>query len=304
MTAASPPSGYTVLSGTWGTDIDRTETVSETGGYAIEFLATTPASNPAIEGPWFPFYNSEAFITTFEFITSVKASRNLVGDNVNVYVDTYDRNRAFVGTLNIKTGAVKQTTYFEWHSLATSLGPTIRWGKFRVEKANVAFTAYVDRVEVRPAPGYWLGDLNPASQAITSAAGWTTVNVSAFDYNNIVDNTIAGVSLTAGEVCPLSSGMFALTGSVQIDSPPANLLLETRIVTILNTVANLRNLGTSIEATGSNPVVSGVSAIEKITSQTGFPAIDATTKTFALQARVSADTTINEAYLQVVRSIT
>lgn len=185
MASIGPPDGWEVESGTWGTDIDREDTIVLTGAHSLKLAS---GSAPVIYSPWIPINNPSsvgAVDTPNTDTPSVTAycryyaDRISAGDNIDIDLIYYDIDRASAGTVHLvaTTPAATADAWYTAGENRSTAGSQVHWARFKFTKANTAFNLYIDSVVAER--GTSSGEIElSGTQSITAAGGWQRVNLS------------------------------------------------------------------------------------------------------------------------------
>lgn len=198
MASKSPPSGWEVSSGTWGTDLDRDESTTLTGQAAVKFLST--GSGATILSPWIAVGGIDADPSAYiperlgySFYTRVKTDRANAGDNVTIKIYYYDKDRGLTSTSTIVNATTIATGKWQAYGEAKHMLDDIRWVRFEVIKASPAFNLWIDSaVAVKLPPSSVANSLGVAETIPT--ATWTKVG----DLND--GGNLAGSTETYGQI--------------------------------------------------------------------------------------------------------
>ena len=172
MGSVNPPDGVELVSGVWGTDIDRNESVWVTGGSSVEFKSGHGAE---IATAWMALDSVNT--ARYNLNCVVRASRISGGDLVTVQFVSYAADRhTVVHTESIWSGPLASAN--QWLMVSSYIINTpaaAAWGRFIIEKANTAFSLYLEYVDAtRDTPGLEAWQATATSSAI-AASTWTTV---------------------------------------------------------------------------------------------------------------------------------
>lgn len=165
----------------WGTDIDRTETVTQSGLYGIHFLNTTPSVDPELRSNLIQVESAVGLAYGALWQTSANGATNWV----EVEINGYGSNRTSLLGTSKRRQVLAATGTWEWVGETLDLsgggGLDVRYIQLVLRKNNIAYHAYVDRVQAEMWITNWQR-YRTANQSI-SASTWTTIDFDANDRN-------------------------------------------------------------------------------------------------------------------------
>jgi hypothetical protein len=230
MGSIAPPDGWTVVTGTWGTDLNREDTIVFEGVHSIHLEDTTVAS--AVYAPPFVIatYDSstDATIIPSNIPFYVYLRQDDDGNALNtvtVIAETYDLSNTLVDTVtwwNARLG-----TSGKWYSIGGHVAPSgaHNYIKIKISKAARAFDTYIGGIVAEKAPPGWTRNSSGA-QVIPNTGAWTTM---------VIDATSGGdsevdLTTTTNAVRLFVAGRYTMTASVRVDADiTAGQTLDIRI---------------------------------------------------------------------------
>lgn len=155
----APPSGWTVTSGVWGTNlaIDTSNYISGLASVKLSYDAATAV--PEIWSPWVPITNTtNLFVGRVYMVPRVRirASSIAAGNTVTVQFIQYQQDRTTVtGTSTLKSTVLSAAnSWEEYGTCLTSASLASAWGRFKITKANNNFNVWADQVFLHYAPPF------------------------------------------------------------------------------------------------------------------------------------------------------
>lgn len=220
MGSNAPPSGWEVVSGTWGTDIDRETSTTLTGPSGIKFPST--GSGGTIMSPWIKVGGDSGgdgpSDLVYGFYVRFRASSVAAGSNITIKVYTYDENRTQRETYTAMSAVVASAAN-EWivaSQLANVGSYNARWARFEITKANSAFDLYIDSAVAKKLPPHNIALSQSANQTITQNT-WTYVNATTKNPVTTSETADAGASPSSGGVALSLPGIYIMRGLVEFD---------------------------------------------------------------------------------------
>lgn len=242
MASLAPPDGVVVVSGAWGTDMDRNESVFLSGNASLEFKNTTPAADPKIKFAPIPVHKGTADSAVYDCSVVVRASSVASGTyTLTIQAETYNAAGTLQATKDIHaTGILTLANTWETKSAAVTISSSSHnYVVITVLKNNVAFTAYVDSVDVRRRPPCFEAVASSTPTTIASGAwtallcteqvkrtdfdyatgtgratklytGVTTLGASAYFASGVSDGNIIGIRIVGSAGGVLASNYFAV----------------------------------------------------------------------------------------------
>jgi hypothetical protein len=185
MGTTYPPDGYTVGSGTWGTDIDYVvdEDCQSGDGY-VQFADTTPAADPFLYTEWVPTSAGSPLLIESVLAADSKAA----GNTVFVKVEWGDFEFDGMGSNTVFDGLVTTVDTWERKSAVLTAPATARYFRLWFGKNNTAFNAWFDSVNVTDAPKGFKATLS-ANQTLTGGGGKIHFDSESFDFGGVFDST-------------------------------------------------------------------------------------------------------------------
>jgi hypothetical protein len=221
MSSESPPSGWLVDTGVWGTDCDREETLNQTGNHSLHLKSTAVATK--LVGPWIPVRGG--WNNTYSAWALLQASSIAGGNTVTVKCQGYQDDRSTTTTaINVINASVlgAANTWEHWGDTATFASNT-RWARFEIEKAAQSFDVYIDFVNLEKFPPG--GRVAGAAVTIASGAGWSTPNMPTQAWFSDVDFDAATERITV-----YIPGIYIITASTEWSDLVDGDYVEMRIV--------------------------------------------------------------------------
>jgi len=196
-----------------GTDIDVSTTVVKSAAQSLHFLNTTPAANPILTTRDFiPVNPSRSYSWRAEIrADSVTATHKVI---YQVYWFQADKTASAVTVYDtVNNAIVAAANTWEVVSGVITAPSDAAYAKIRIAKVNLAFNAYFDSVDFRPAVPRWRATRTAALTLVD------TVNtVIAWDTTDEVDAT---VNTSTGVVTILVSGVYLISSKVALTSVPS-----------------------------------------------------------------------------------
>lgn len=223
MTTTHEPSGWRIVdptNHTWGTDLDSNQASSETGGNAIEFLATSPA------GTFVELESDVAFVvepSAFYTLTArINSSANAGGDTIRIVLDLYDATDTFIATLTSFSGLSVGTGAYETIGASFNLPvASPRFARVRFGRtASSAFTVLFDRIEI----------LGPIRHQIYSQGANTALVAGVWTPLNLFGASGLGFSLGATGIINVEEpSIYALDASMIVINPGIKHFVSVRL---------------------------------------------------------------------------
>lgn len=191
MAFDNPPSNIHIVTGTWGTEVDREETVYLSGSSSV---VMTGAGASAIAGPMTPVSAGINTDRDYEVSVTVRADSVAAGKTVALAIEWYDAAGANVATTTLRAAAVL-TAANTWKILSyrtSSIAATYKFARVLITKAASSFNLYVDEIQLLPTPPYIsVTDSSLVTTAATwSAAAWSSSYKSDFNFVSSVVSAI------------------------------------------------------------------------------------------------------------------
>lgn len=146
MTAPEAPHGWSMYSGTWGTDVDRESTVVRNGKYSIKFFPTAPGSDPGIVSDYIPVDPLDGYrLTWIQRSTSTNSAHKL-----KMAVEYFDSTKTSLGAattvynFNVLAVDTWEVPTYDIQPPATAAFARIIFTK----TSSVSFTAYLASVDL------------------------------------------------------------------------------------------------------------------------------------------------------------
>ena len=143
---ASPPDGWSMITGTWGTDIDEDTTDSVTGNYAMDFEVVSGVMQPAMESAFIPVGGGADTGDILQAAIVCKRSGGSTNSRAQIEIRFYDRAQAYISTSS--TQFTPTTTYVAFQTAPVITPATAMYCKVRITgtySAGVTYTLRVDR---------------------------------------------------------------------------------------------------------------------------------------------------------------
>ncbi len=222
MTFVTPPQGWELDVGIWGTDANREETIVVSGGYSVKFNSTAVAT--ALVSPWIPI---EDLLQSF-YGALLRTDDVTAGYTITLKVDQYDHNRLFVGTSTMFTGVLDAIDTWQWVGNIRSHLATIGWVRMRLEKTTDTHNVYVDNMLTERLQPSW-GLYRDSLQTIATGT-WTTLAtnsslVAAQSYFLTISRSVSA----AGVVTIGPPGAYNFHSAIELDDFAAPGVLDIRL---------------------------------------------------------------------------
>lgn len=215
MSNSAFASGWSILSGTLGTDVLLQDTVSLSGNAAIHFPSTASA-DAIIVSDWAALDDmngagvSRASTNRYGVRLHMRSSSTAANKDVRVVMEFTDKTKTTIYTNAIN--AVPLPVANEWLAIGwtpnfTTLGASVRFIRFKVNRpTDIDFDLYLDSVEAVPLPPY----AHATFAAGTFPATWTAItpSLTTLDYNQV---TISGTVLKLWQ-----PGLWTATACLEI----------------------------------------------------------------------------------------
>jgi hypothetical protein len=209
MVSLAAPDGYVMLTGTWGTDADKS-TTALSGSNSIQLKNTTVATKFATS--YVPITKGGSTQKKYQAIIVYQADSNAGTDTITVQVKTYDASFSLVSTTTI-INAQPVASANVWYTRTLDLpitSSTERYARIEIAKSATSFNAYVDTVDISPiAPHFYY----LASVTATSATTGNWTSVVNYDSTDGSD-----VSISAGQAYPFYSQAGFLRAQIKWSS--------------------------------------------------------------------------------------
>ena len=256
MSASGPPDKWEIITGTWGTDVDRIEATgvapsnSFSGLYAIRLKNTAVATKimtpvVSVSGDLYNTGDSSAFIVG----AWLKASSTSC--TVTVSITSYDAEGTDLGATTVFSGAPPSNSgWFLVSQLFEGVNATARFWQITVAKSTDLVNIDIDSITVNKAPAYFECPLQD-DWTLTTDSTWRTVpfvdTVSTFMEHDVD-------TLTTNAVTILNAGIYCLGATVTSETNlDAGAFLYTRIK-IVSTYRSETNYYYGIRALTTNNV--------------------------------------------------
>lgn len=201
MTWPTPPSGWSVVTGSWTTDADRDESLSESGAYTLHLLDTSVATK--LRSDFTPVEQSLQYFVNIR----VRSDDITAGYTISVKAEQYATDKVtLVATASLYSGVPAAADTWEWvGSRFKPLNSTVRWIRITVEKTTNTHNVYVDNISLEPQQPSWGKYLN-SNQSIGSGS-WTTVTFDT-DIDALSEDVKIGYS--SGVVTAKINGAYSI----------------------------------------------------------------------------------------------
>lgn len=212
MGSLSPPDGVTVLSGTWGTDMDRNESVVLSGNASLEFKSGTPADDPKISIDRIPVHKGTSAQAIYDVAVIMRATSVSSGTyTMTVEAELYNAAGTLQSTTTIHSGILTLADTWETKSAPVTVdGASDNYLVITCKKNNVAFTGYVDSIDVRRRPPSF--EARQTSQTITTSTGTTML------WDESIIQTDFNYDAATGRATKIYSGVCVLTAQLYLGS--------------------------------------------------------------------------------------
>jgi len=211
--------GWAISSGVWNTDLQKNTATINTGKNVLQFLNTTPASNPAII--------SEAYLPVtpsrpMRFRAIARASSIAAGNYIKIEILEYDAANSLVNTITVFNDELTAAdTWQEIQYFYTSYS-TAAQCKIKVSKKNTAFYAYVDFIQLQNAPYAFSAYRNAALALTKDIFNFIDCDTAVFNIGNAYDTT-------NGEFVVPRNGYYSLHIGIGLDDMVANEYVKVAI---------------------------------------------------------------------------
>ena len=159
-----------MMTGTWGTNADREETISLGGSSSIKMYSSTATK---IAWPMVPISSGIAQDRDYEVKVVWQASDITAGFTGKVELEIYNGSGVLQTTTTIRAAAVL-TAADTWEVVSSRVSITnsaYRYARVVITKGASDFQLYIDEVEIRPVCPY----ISAYDNTLTTSAGaWTT----------------------------------------------------------------------------------------------------------------------------------
>jgi hypothetical protein len=215
-----------MITGTWGTDADRSDTVYQSGTSSLQLKNTAVATQ--LVGPWIPinYYPSHDIYYNMEATVRSDSGANTVTVKFVVYQSD---QTTVVTTVNLMNGTVTAANTWQTATANQGFGSSGYWGRYEISKTAAAYNVYIDSVKVKkadPAFYFWNATLSSTGIAQSIAAStWTTVKIENGNYNGVDRQGVSTDTLTLYD-----AGKWQLNGTVCLQSISSGTTLKIRFV--------------------------------------------------------------------------
>ena len=171
MTDTRVPAGWTMTTGTWGTDANRENSVVATGKFALRLDDTATAT--IMDGPYIAMspdipLSVGAYVRTDD----VTAGHN-VGTNFTDYDGNYVQGNQWQWDDELSAADT-----WQWTGANHVPASDAVWARFQVFKTTNAHNIYYDQMFVERHPPGWFRYHSGAAQSVSSST-WTTLDFDA-----------------------------------------------------------------------------------------------------------------------------
>ena len=157
--SVAPPSGWSIVTGTWGIDADIVTNPALSGGHSLNLKNTAVATK--VVSAWFPVTQSSEVPSGFLYYTTrVRARADSIagGNTVTVKLQYYQSDRiTLLNTTVLHSSVLAAANTWQEFGLGLASAPAAAslWGRYEIYKSATAFNAYIDFVYLSETPSYF-----------------------------------------------------------------------------------------------------------------------------------------------------
>ncbi len=208
--AQSPPDGWEIDTGTWGTDLDRGTTFFQ-GIASLQLKNTSVAAS--VLSDFIPMRSSTAsYPNTQSFWVRLQADSVAGGNTVKLELHTYDNTKSFLATTTPLNGVLNAINTWETYGRIATPNASAKWARWQITKAAQAFNVYVDLAPFEDNPPY-ISYTQTAAQNINDST-WTTI---VFGTNTFVVDNAINYNAATGVASILEPGYYTICSTVNTD---------------------------------------------------------------------------------------
>lgn len=209
MTWRDPPKRWEIVTGTWGTDIDREESIIRTGSYGLVMENTAVATK--IRSTWIPVQNG------LDYLIAALAYTDNITWGVTIKVEKYSSSRVYFGVDTYSRTFATVSTWewlgAEWRASYTG------FIKITIEKTANTHHVYLDRVIAERGPARL--DVRKLNTQGIPTSTWTTVEFeTTTDYGFNKSGTLYKCTVP---------GYYTMSASVHLDDLSDTTIAAIRI---------------------------------------------------------------------------
>lgn len=174
------PDAWSMVTGTYPTDVFSDATNSATGNFALDFAVVSGVMQPAIESDFMPVGGSTDTRDILQAAILCRRTGGSTNARVQLEVRFFDRAKAFISA--VSTQFTPTTTYVSFQTAAMIAPATTAYAKVRITgtySVGVTYTLEVDRASLLRAYAY--GHSNHALVVASEYAFTVTYTVMEFD---------------------------------------------------------------------------------------------------------------------------
>lgn len=209
--ASYPPDGWSMISGTWGTDATTGTTPVESGGTSLQLVN----ASAELANRYFPVQPGYPY----RFLVRHQADANGSTDGFTFYAAFHSTKGSVVGSGTIFSGTVVATgSWLSAYAVLTA-GSTARWGRVHIQQGTATTaTLVVDRVEYARV-WHMFRAYNPVASLFAANNTWEALRLDTelYDHGNWYDSS------SNYRVDIPENGMYVFGGQVTIDSADGDL---------------------------------------------------------------------------------
>jgi len=185
MGTTYPPDKWTTYQATWGTDVDREETIVTQGQYGFVFNNTTPAADPQMVSPLRPVIPR----MPYRLSAMIRASSIAAGNFVSLSVNWYTSAQAFISQVSAYNAVLAAAgTMYEISGVLTAPS-NAAFAKIVLGKNNAAYYAYFSAIQFDRFPRcFWA---YPSANENVATGTLTVVDLDSeqYDYGSVFNTT-------------------------------------------------------------------------------------------------------------------
>jgi hypothetical protein len=231
MASNTLPDGWTVVTGAWGTDLDRIEATNAApnntfGGIsALKFfdtgVATSVQSPPMVVTGELGSIGEDEYYNVAVWLKSSSTSGTITIKSIG-----FDAEGGSAGSNTLFSGAPPRANHWYLVSGTVDAYSVGRYIRIQIEKNTSADELTIDSVEVVKTPSHWMRYV-AAPSIFTADSSWRTIG-----YTNIAGASNLAyqeIEQASGVHTILYAGIYTLAAKFQLDSLAASKLLKIRL---------------------------------------------------------------------------
>jgi len=176
----NPADGWSVYTGTWGTDFDRETSVLLGGQYSIKFISGTPADDPTLVGDYRPVIPGMPYMASIW----VRADSIAAGNTMTAFINWYTSEKVYISQSVIHNAVLGAANTWEERSAIFTAPATAAFARLFIRKNNTAFNGYYGFADFWRAPRSFLAY---RSAAVPASPTNIDFDNESYDYGNIFD---------------------------------------------------------------------------------------------------------------------